>query len=34
MSESFKDNWAIPDVAYYMILTGESTGELANMLEK
>ena len=34
MSKSFKDNWAIPDVAYYMILTGESTGELANMLEK
>ncbi len=34
MSESFKDNWAIPDVAYYMILTGESTGELANMLQK
>lgn len=34
MSDSFKDNWAIPDVAYYMILTGESTGELASMLDK
>ena len=34
MSETFKDHWAIPDVAYYMILTGESTGELAEMLEK
>ena len=34
MSESFKDNWAIPDLAYHMIATGESTGELALMLEK
>ena len=32
ISESFKDNWAIPDVAYYMIVTGESTGELAEMM--
>ena len=31
---SFKDNWAIPDVAYYMIVTGESTGELATMMDK
>ena len=34
ISESFKDNWAIPDVAYYMIVTGESTGELAEMMSK
>ena len=34
MSETFKDHWAIPDVAYFMIVTGESTGELAEMLEK
>lgn len=32
ISESFKDHWAIPDVAYYMIVTGESTGELAAMM--
>lgn len=32
ISESFKNNWAVPDVAYYMIVTGESTGELAEML--
>lgn len=34
MSASFKDHWAVPQVAYYMILTGESTGELAEMLDK
>lgn len=34
ISESFKDHWAIPDVAYYMIVTGESTGELAEMMQK
>ncbi len=34
MSQSFKDNWAIPELAYYMISTGESTGELPDMLEK
>ncbi|MBQ6285368.1 MAG: type II secretion system F family protein [Bacilli bacterium] len=34
MSVSFKDHWAVPEVAYYMILTGESTGELAEMLDK
>ena len=32
ISDSFKDHWAIPDVAYYMIVTGESTGELADMM--
>lgn len=34
ISTSFKDNWAIPEVAYYMIVTGESTGELASMMSK
>ena len=34
ISTAFKDHWAIPDVAYYMIVTGESTGELASMMEK
>lgn len=34
MSESFKDHWAIPDIAYFMIVTGESTGELAEMLDR
>lgn len=34
MSDSFKDNWAIPELAYYMISTGERTGDLASMLEK
>lgn len=34
MSETFKNHWAIPDIAYFMIVTGESTGELPEMLEK
>lgn len=34
MSESFKNNWAVPDLAYHMIATGESTGELSTMLDK
>ncbi len=34
ISTSFKDNWAIPEVAYFMIVTGESTGELAEMMGK
>ena len=33
ISMAFKDHWAVPDVAYYMIVTGESTGELAEMLD-
>ncbi len=32
ISETFADHWAVPDVAYYMIVTGESTGELASMM--
>jgi len=34
ISESFKNHWAIPEVAYYMIVTGESTGELSSMMDK
>ncbi len=34
ISTSFKDHWAVPDVAYYMIVTGESTGQLAEMMKK
>ena len=34
ISASFKDRWCIPDVAYFMIQTGESTGDLANMMQK
>jgi type IV pilus assembly protein PilC len=32
ISSAFKDNWAVPDVAYYMIVTGESTGQLSEMM--
>ena len=34
ISTAFKDHWAVPDVAYYMIVTGESTGELGSMMAK
>ena len=34
ISEAFKDNWAIPDIAYHMIVTGESTGQLAEMMSR
>lgn len=34
ISLSFAGKWCIPDVAYYMIVTGESTGELSLMMEK
>ena len=34
MSDTFKDNKYVPEVAYYMIVTGERTSELASMLEK
>lgn len=34
ISEAFKDHWAVPEVAYYMIVTGESTGELDKMMQK
>ena len=32
ISMAFKDHWAVPEVAYHMILTGESTGELPTMM--
>jgi len=34
ISIAFKDQWAVPDVAYFMIVTGESTGQLAEMMSK
>lgn len=34
ISASFKDHWAVPLPAYEMIVTGERTGQLAEMLEK
>ena len=34
ISESFKNHWAIPIVAYEMIVTGENTGRLGEMMEK
>lgn len=34
ISVAFKEHWAIPEVAYYMIVTGESTGQLAEMMSK
>ncbi len=34
ISEAFKGHWAFPLVAYEMIVTGETTGQLAVMMEK
>lgn len=34
ISSAFKGQWAIPVVAYEMIVTGESTGQLGQMMEK
>ena len=34
ISDAFANHWAVPDVAYYMIVTGESTGQLADMMQK
>lgn len=34
ISKAFYKHWAVPEVAYFMIVTGESTGELANMMNK
>ena len=34
ISNSFKNHWAFPSVAYEMILTGEKTGQLGNMMDK
>ncbi len=34
ISDAFKDHWAFPVPAYEMIVTGEATGELSEMMEK
>lgn len=34
ISTAFKDHWAFPIPAYEMIVTGEMTGQLAEMMEK
>jgi type IV pilus assembly protein PilC len=34
ISDAFKDQWAFPVPAYEMIVTGEATGELAEMMAK
>lgn len=34
ISDSFQDQWAFPVPAYEMIVTGERTGELAEMMQK
>lgn len=34
ISESFRGQWAFPIVAYEMLVTGESTGQLALMMDK
>ena len=34
LSTAFDDQWAFPDIAYQMIVTGEKTGQLGTMMEK
>ena len=34
ISTAFKDHWAFPIPAYEMIVTGEDTGQLAEMMKK
>ena len=34
ISDSFEGEWAFPNVAYEMLVTGESTGQLGLMMEK
>ena len=34
LSSAFNEQWAFPDIAYQMIVTGEKTGQLGNMMEK
>ena len=34
ISNSFKNHWAFPNIAYEMILTGEKTGQLGPMMDK
>ena len=33
VSVAFKDHWAFPETAYEMLLTGEKTGKLGEMME-
>ena len=32
ISDAFKDHWAVPELTYHMLVTGESTGELPTMM--
>ena len=34
LSSAFKDQWAFPNIAYQMLLTGEKTGRLGPMMER
>ena len=34
LSSAFEDQWAFPNIAYQMIVTGEKTGQLGSMMEK
>ena len=34
VSEAFKDHWAFPIPAYEMIVTGEKTGQLPEMMDR
>ena len=34
VSSAFRGQWAVPVVAYEMIVTGEKTGQLGQMMEK
>ena len=34
VSEAFKGEWAFPEIAYQMLVTGENTGQLGLMMEK
>ena len=34
ISSAFEGHWAVPEVAYFMIVTGEETGQLAEIMEK
>lgn len=34
LSSAFKDQWAFPNIAYQMLITGEKTGRLGPMMER
>ena len=34
LSSAFKNHWAFPNIAYQMLLTGEKTGRLGEMMDK